>query len=117
MSNEISKNNSSPPKPITRKVVTAIPIEYVARITWTVELGRKIKTLRGKTSRREFTANMKAAGYEISHQYLQYLEDGKVDALPLTTLIGMCKALGVELGQILPVVEIAQTKEFGDLFY
>ncbi|MEG5173258.1 helix-turn-helix transcriptional regulator [Microcoleus sp. B3-D7] len=89
-----------------------IPLEYVARISWTEELGARLKRLRGKTSRRALAEKLTAANYDYSHQYLQKIEDGRALTVPLDLVLAICEILEIRLGQILPVANLDYPEEF-----
>ncbi|MCL1469046.1 helix-turn-helix domain-containing protein [Argonema galeatum A003/A1] len=72
-----------------------IPLSCVSRLTWDVVKGKRLKDLRGKQSRRGFSEKMKSMGYDLSHQYLQELEEGKPESISPDLLIGICDALNV----------------------
>lgn len=83
-----------------------IPLEYVGRLNWNAELGQRLKALRGKTSRRQLALRLKYLGHDCSHQNLQKVEEAKAQTVPLDLILGICKALGASIGDVLPVVQM-----------
>lgn len=83
-----------------------IPLDCVSRVKWNKELGEKIKGLRGKTSRRQFAENLRGKGIECSHQYIQVVEEGRVDSLDIDLLLGFCIELGISVRQIIPAIYV-----------
>lgn len=83
-----------------------ISLDCVSRVKWNKDLGSKIKTLRGKTSRRQFAENLMAKGVQCSHQYIQVVEDGRVDSLDVELLVAFCLELNVSVKQIIPAIYV-----------
>jgi hypothetical protein len=98
----MSSSNSKEP-------IIMIDVEYIDKIKWDAELGERLKTLRGNTSRRELAVRTKALGRRVAHQYIQQLEQPtfsvnrlKRDYLTVSLDIVrvLAEALGVELVDI-----------------
>ena len=89
---------------------TMIPVELVARIYWNKDFGEKLKTFRGKISRRQFAENLSSKGIQCSHQYLQQIEDGRVETLELALLQGICTELDCSIGDIFTCIYIEIAK-------
>ncbi len=84
-----------------------ISLEYVSRLKWDKNLGKTLKGFRRqtKTSRRKLSQQLKLAGHDYSHQYLQQLEDGRSETIALSLLLAICLELGISLGQVLIFTE------------
>ncbi|MEG4807936.1 helix-turn-helix transcriptional regulator [Microcoleus sp. F8-D3] len=88
-----------------------IPLEYVARLLWSQELGERLKGFRGKTSRRELAEKLKTTGQDCSHQNLQKIEDGNAQTVPVELVLAICKVLGISLGQLIPMAHLEYPAE------
>jgi DNA topoisomerase VI subunit A len=52
-----------------------LELDAIASVEWTPELGQKLKSIRGKVSRRALAAKgMDMYDYKVSQQYIQLLE-------------------------------------------
>ncbi|MCT7952744.1 helix-turn-helix transcriptional regulator [Ancylothrix sp. C2] len=85
---------------------TMIPVEIVARIFWDRDFGQKLKSLRGKTSRRKFAEQLEAKGVQCSHQYLQQIEDGRVETVDMQLIMSICAELNCSLSDIFTSIYI-----------
>ena len=47
-----------------------IEVKYIDRVTWDSELGKQLRALRGRTSRRKLSDETSALGRRVSQPYL-----------------------------------------------
>ena len=85
-----------------------IPLKYVSDVRWTQEMGHNLKSLRGKTSRRELSEKLKTIGYSCSHQNIQRIEDGVAKTVPYELIVSISQALDIEISKIVPVIALSQ---------
>ncbi|HAX74338.1 MAG TPA: XRE family transcriptional regulator [Cyanobacteria bacterium UBA11372] len=81
-----------------------VRLDCVAAIAWNVELGSRLKSLRGQVSRASLSQKLAESGYQCSRQYIQKLETGDALSVSKDLLVGICNALAIDLGQLLPIV-------------
>ncbi len=81
-----------------------VSLDCVSRFNWDKNLGKKIKQLRGKISRRSLSDQLKSAGCSCSPQFIQKLEDGRAASVEPALLVAICKVIGAELGQVIPAI-------------
>lgn len=96
-----------------------IDIKYVSAVRWDEKLGTRLKTLRGKTSRRELALRTQSKGNGVSHQYIQQLEQPQIFAKRLKTSENLtvsfevvqvlCEALGVDISDLFDSAKITVT--------
>jgi DNA-binding Xre family transcriptional regulator len=89
-----------------------VRLDCVAAIAWNVELGARLKSLRGKVSRASLSQKLAESGYQCSRQYIQKLEVGDALSISKDLLVGICNALEIELGQLLPTVCVDFPQDF-----
>lgn len=89
-----------------------VPLSCVSRLKWNSELGEKLKSLRGKTSRRELAEKLKEDGHPLSHQSLQKYEEGRADSISPELLNALCDALNIDLDEFLPYIWLSVSKKF-----
>jgi hypothetical protein len=59
----------------TNKKLIMLELDIIASVEWTPDLGKKLKEMRGKVSRRALAAKVQEEyGYKVSQQYIQLLE-------------------------------------------
>lgn len=87
-----------------------IPLQYISTLAWSAEMGERLKSLRGKKSRRSLSEDLKKLGYECSHQNIQRIEDGQAKAVPLDLILIICEVLGISLGELIPLTKIEYPK-------
>lgn len=93
--------------------ISMIPLEYVARLAWNEDLGRRLKTLRGKTSRRILAERIKARNVGCSHQGIQQIELGQWETVDLALILIICEEIGASLNQLLPMMVKVQQQPKG----
>ena len=91
-----------------------LPLRYIARLNWDKNLGKSLKTLRGKLSRRQLAENLKAKGVQCSHQYIQNIEDATVETVDLLLILEICKELNISIRQLLPAVYLEMPEKFSE---
>lgn len=89
-----------------------IPLEYVARLAWDENLGKRLKALRGKMSRRELAEKLRGRGISCSHQGIQQIELGGWETVDLNLILAMCEEFGISVGQLIPLVRVEQPDNF-----
>jgi len=85
-----------------------VDLEYVSRFIWNESLGQRLKSLRGKMSRRSLAEQLKATGRNCSHQFIQKLENGGAESIEPALLIAICQVLGTDLGQVIPTMQLSR---------
>lgn len=78
-----------------------IPSHYVSQLKWDIELGGRLKSIRGKLPRRELAIKVQESGQKCSHQYIQKLEMGTADSVSLEIIEAICAALEVKIGRLI----------------
>jgi len=59
----------------TSKQLIMLDLDIIASVEWNADLGMKLKTMRGKVSRRALAVKvMEQYEYKVSQQYIQVLE-------------------------------------------
>jgi hypothetical protein len=101
LTKSISSSNS--------KSFIMIDVKYIYRVRRYSELGEHLRTLRGKTSRRELSDKTSALGRRVPREYIQYLENSDLStdhlkgdhlSVSLDVIQVLAKALEVELTDI-----------------
>lgn len=94
-----------------------IDIRYVAAIRWDEDLAKRLRSLRGKLSRRALAQKTQELGRGVSHQYIQQLEQPSIfterlkstDSLTVSfdVVEVMCKALNADLAELFDSVKVS----------
>ncbi len=84
-----------------------IPLECVAALKWSREQGLKLKSLRGKLSRRKLYDKLRDQGVACTPQNIQRIEDGVASTVPLETLLGLCEGVDCKLSDLVPTISIS----------
>jgi hypothetical protein len=58
----------------SKSLIIMIDVKYIDRVTWDSELGKQLRDLRGRTSRRKLSDKTSALGRRVSQPYLYQLE-------------------------------------------
>lgn len=86
-----------------------LDLKYIDRVKWSDDLGKRLQTLRRKTSRRALVEKTTELGHPVAYQYIQQLEQPSVFArriksshltVSLDVVQVLCDALGAELTDI-----------------
>jgi transcriptional regulator with XRE-family HTH domain len=81
-----------------------IPANYVSALKWDKQLGERLKSLRGRVTRRELALKVQESGQRCSHQYIQKLEIGSAESVSLDIVQAICSALEITLGHLIPTL-------------
>ena len=84
-----------------------IPLDCVAALRWSKEQGLKLKSLRGKLSRRKLYDRLRDQGVACTPQNIQRIEDGVANTVPLDTLLGLCDGVGCKLSDLIPTLSVS----------
>lgn len=88
-----------------KKKAVMVDTSYVSRFVWDEELGKRLRHLRGKTSRGKLAEK---AGFSM--QFIQKLEwanpSNKPESIDRDDAIALCNALEVSLSELYPSLEI-----------
>lgn len=87
-----------------------IPTHYVSSLKWDRELGERLRSLRGKTTRRELAIKVQESGQSCSHQYIQKLEIGNAESVSLDIVQAICDVLEIRLGQLIPTLLVQSSR-------
>lgn len=87
-----------------------VPLDRVAYFSWDEAAGKALRSMRGKTSRRNLAKIIKESGGKCSQQYVQKLEDGKAAAVEKSLLIALCAALQSDVSELMPIVIVPSQK-------
>lgn len=79
-----------------------IGLEYVDRLKWSAELGKRLEILRGAISMRALADKVNSKGHQCSYQYIHKLEEGKAESVSTEIIIAVCDALGVDFKELYP---------------
>ncbi len=86
-----------------------IPIDCVSRFRWTLSCGQRLKTLRGKISRRDFVDRIKFTlgdnpeGVKISVRSLQAFEEGMFESIDYHLSTAICQTLDISIEGLLDI--------------
>ena len=84
---------------MSSKTLVLIDLDLVARVKWTPEIGARLKSTRGKLSRRKMSEIV-----ECSEQQIQAIEDGTHATIAVELVERICNAVGAKVSDVLPVI-------------
>lgn len=79
-----------------------IGLEYVDRLKWNEELGKRLESLRGTLSMRALAERVNNLGYQCSYQYIHKLEEGRSESVSTDIIVAICDALGEDFKELYP---------------
>ena len=85
-----------------------LPIDNVFAVHWSVEQGELVRELRGDRTLEAVAGDMRRRGAATSVEFLETVEQGRVNTLPMFFVEALAESLRVGKNDLLPITVIGE---------
>ena len=79
-----------------------VSLNYVDKLKWSQDEGRRLSQLRDKIPMRALADKISASGVSCSYQYIHKLEEGKAESVSTDLILAICGALDIDFNELFP---------------
>jgi DNA-binding Xre family transcriptional regulator len=97
------------------KIIDMVPLEWTSALLWKPECGRRLRSLRGKTPRREIISFLAARDINFTEESMRRLEDGLTKSITPVMLNALCDSLSIQPAELIPAMKIGVADNFSSI--
>lgn len=97
------------------RIIDMVPLEWASALLWKPECGTRLRSLRGKTPRREIIASLAAQDINFTEESMRRLEDGLTKSITPIMLNALCESLSIQPAELIPAMKIGVADNFSSI--